>query len=139
MVENRFTEEWLAQRLQFRQTPPAASQTPSKAIPRKYRNQPTSVDGLLFDSKKESQRYQQLHLLERVGAIKDLVLQPMYDLIACNGEIVGRFTPDFQYFSLELGRLVVEDIKSPITKRETAYNLRKRLFEACHGIMLTEL
>jgi hypothetical protein len=106
--------------------------------PRKYRSQPTAVNGILFDSKKEAGRYSELRLLESVGAIRDLKLQPRFDLIACNGEIVGHFTPDFQYWSLELVCLVVEDVKSEATKT-TAYRLRKRLFEASHGLTLSEI
>ncbi len=107
--------------------------------PRKYRNTPTVLDGITFDSAKEASRYSELCLLAQVGAIRNLTCQPRYDLIACNGEVIGRFSPDFGYWSVALNRQVCEDVKSPITRKETAYRLRKRLFEATTGIILTEI
>ena len=80
-----------------------------------------------------------MKLWQQVGAIRDLDLQPRYDLIASNGEIVGHFSPDFRYWSVELGRLVVEDVKGGPATKTTAYRLRKRLFTACHGLELTEI
>ena len=113
--------------------------TPGPVRPRKYKNEQTVIGSRSFDSKKEAARFVELELLEKVGAIRDLECQPRYDLIACNGEVIGHFKPDFHYWSVELGRLVVEDVKSPITRQERAYRLRKRLFEACHGIILMEI
>ena len=141
-----FTEEWARDRLRQKPQPPAKAPlgrvngtpaTPDK--PSKYKAVKTTVDGILFDSKKEAARYETLKLWEKVGAIRDLELQPRYELIASNGEIIGHFTPDFRYWSVELGRLVVEDVKGGPATRTTAYQLRKRLFTACHGITLDEV
>lgn len=38
----------------------------------KYRNNKVTYDGIIFDSKKEAQRYAELKLLERTGRIKEL-------------------------------------------------------------------
>lgn len=105
----------------------------------KYHAEPQIIDGRRFASKKEARRYQELTLLQQVGAIRDLECQPRYELIAANGEIIGHFTPDFRYHSLELGRLIVEDVKGGKATRTEAYMLRKRLFTACYGITLTEV
>jgi hypothetical protein len=102
--------------------------------PPKYRNVKTTVDGVLFDSIKESRRYSELMLLQRAGAISELELQPRFDLMV-NGKKVGRFTPDFRYE--HAGSVVVEDVKSPASKT-TAYRLRKRVFEAQYGIQVVE-
>lgn len=41
----------------------------------KYHNKKTVVDGRTFDSKKEAERYDELLLLQRAGAITDLSRQ----------------------------------------------------------------
>lgn len=46
----------------------------------KYKNQPTSVGGIRFDSKKEAQRYQYLMDAVSAGIIKDLRLQQDFTL-----------------------------------------------------------
>mgnify|MGYP003141561719 CR=1 FL=1 len=53
----------------------------------KYRNVKTSVNGITFDSKKEAGRYTELLLLKGQGAIKDLELQPSFDLIVNDKKI----------------------------------------------------
>lgn len=47
----------------------------------KYHNKKTVADGIKFDSKLEAERYAQLKILERAGVIRDLELQPEYELI----------------------------------------------------------
>ena len=121
------------------QAPPRATIAPPMGKPSKYGAEAVEIDGKRFASKKEGRRYQDLKLLEFAGAIRDLECQPKYELWASNGEVIGRFTPDFRYYSLELGRLVVEDVKGGRATRTEAYQLRKRLFTACHGIILTEV
>ena len=46
----------------------------------KYYNEKVIVDGIKFDSKKESKRYVELKLLEKVKLIKDLELQKEFEL-----------------------------------------------------------
>lgn len=38
----------------------------------KYKAKKTEYDGIMFDSKKEAQRYAELKILERAGVIKNL-------------------------------------------------------------------
>lgn len=47
----------------------------------KYNSKKTVVDGQKFDSKKEARRYQELLLLEKAGAIKNLSRQVKFVLI----------------------------------------------------------
>lgn len=47
----------------------------------KFGNKKYSIDGIKFDSKKESQRYCELKMLERAGQISDLQLQVEFILI----------------------------------------------------------
>lgn len=101
----------------------------------KYNAKKTVVDGIKFDSKREARRYQELRLLERAGAIARLELQVKYTLTV-NGQKIGRYTADFVYF--ENGQRVVEDVKSPATKKARDYVLRKKLLRAIHGIEIRE-
>jgi len=111
--------------------------------PAKYRNRKTTLDGMTFDSAKEARRWQELKLLEAAGEIRRLRRQPRYSLFALPhapgaSAIVGHFTPDFGYVTRD-GLAVIEDVKSPITRKETAYRLRKKLFEANYGVTVTEV
>ena len=103
----------------------------------KYGAQKTQVDGHSFDSKKEARRYAELKLLERMGEIRDLRVHPRWPLLVNDREI-GSATWDFSYID-EVGVFVIEDVKSPATRRETAYRLRRKVFEACHGLEVTEV
>ena len=47
----------------------------------KYHNKKTEVDGIIFDSKKEANRYIELKMLERAGKIHDLQLQVKLHLL----------------------------------------------------------
>ena len=57
----------------------------------KYRNKKIEVDGIVYDSKKEMRRHQQLLLKEKVGAIIDLQTQVKYVLIPAQYETVTRY------------------------------------------------
>lgn len=101
----------------------------------KYGARKTVIDGIVFDSIKEARRYQDLKILERAGQIADLRLKVRYDLVV-NQVKIGRYTSDFEY--LENGRRVVEDVKSPATKKARDYGLRKKLMLALFGISIRE-
>lgn len=99
----------------------------------KYHNKKIKVDGHLFDSKKEAERYYELKLMEHAGVIRHLELQPRFELqppFECDGikhrkiEYVG----DFAY--QENGRKVVEDVKGMETD---VYKLKKKLFLYQYG------
>lgn len=100
----------------------------------KYGAKPTHVDGIRFDSTKEAKRWSALKLLERAGEISELEPHPVFRLYAHNpdGPPVGgrKYTADFRY--REGGHVVVEDVKSPATRRTEAYRLRLWLFQANH-------
>lgn len=100
----------------------------------KYKNKKTTVDNIVFASKKEAARYCVLKLLQKAGEITDLELQPKYEFVV-NGYRIGSYKPDFRY--IESGVIVVEDCKSTATKT-TAYQLRKRMMKAIHNISILE-
>ena len=98
----------------------------------KYFNKKVIVDGIKFDSKKESKRYEQLKILKKAGLIRDLELQPVFVLQEAytnnKGEKVRAITykADFIYFDKYLDRYIVEDVKGFKTD---VYKLKKKLFE----------
>lgn len=106
----------------------------------KYGAQPTVIDGIRFDSKREGARYQELRLLERAGEIQDLELQPEFLLYAgCELSIypdrdplkLGVYRADFRYIETRTGEVVVEDVKGydvPLGK------WKRRMAEAIYGV-----
>lgn len=108
---------------------------PVAARVKKYRNKPTLVDGILFDSAAEAKRYDQLKLMERASAIRNLRLQPKFDLTV-NGHLVCRYIADFNYWQGD--ERVVEDVKSKATKTPQ-YRIKIKLLRALTGIKVREI
>jgi hypothetical protein len=102
----------------------------------KYNAVKTTVDGIVFASKREAARYEVLQFQVRAGLILDLELQPVYPLIVA-GIQVGKYLADFRYYRPD-GELVVEDAKSGPTKTPV-YRLKKKVVEAFYGIKVTEV
>lgn len=108
----------------------------------KYNSKKTVVDGQKFDSRKEANRYQELLLLERVGAIKDLSRQVKFVLIPsqrdeATGKVIERecsYRADFKY--TEDGKTVVEDVKGFRTRE---YILKRKLLLFRYGIKIREV
>jgi len=97
----------------------------------KYHSTKVTVDGIKFDSKAEAKRYNELKLMQDVGLIKDLKLQPQFDLIPTfrkNGKTYRKtvYIADFSYFSVEDNKIIIEDVKGFKTD---VYALKKKLFE----------
>jgi len=93
------------------------------------------IDGIKFDSTKEGRRYEELKLLEKAGEISDLMLQRQYEFIH-EGQLIGRYRADFAYMTND--GLVIEDVKSPATRKKTDYRLRKRMMKVFFGIEILE-
>jgi len=100
---------------------------------RKYGNKRTEVDGFTFDSKAEAARWQQLTLLQRAGEIRNLQRQVSYPIVV-NGVKVCTYCADFVYEDAR-GNRITEDTKGVKTP---AYNLKKKLMKAVHGIDILE-
>ena len=98
----------------------------------KYRNVKTEVNGIVFDSKKEARRYQDLLYLQRAGKITNLELQPVFRAMV-EGVKICDYRADFRYTDVESGKSVTEDVKSIATKTPV-FNLKKRLIEALYKI-----
>ncbi len=107
--------------------------------PTKYRAEPQVLDGQRFDSKAELRRFHELLTMGRAGLLSELELHPRFPLVV-NGVKVGVYTADFAYRVPNAnGVFCVEDVKSPVTRKETAYRLRKKLVEALYPWTITEV
>lgn len=111
----------------------------------KLKNVKTSVDGIQFDSKKESRRYQELKLLERNGDISELELQKTFELIPKQKIREGKteravnYRADFVYKDKK-GRVVVEDIKGcKIGVAYQLYVIKRKLMFSVHWIEVIEI
>ena len=121
----------------------------------KYKAKKTIVDGITFDSKKESKRYQELKLLEKVGNISSLQTQVKYVLIPSQYEGTGEYYTkgihkgeekkrlvekevsyyaDFVYE--QDGQTIVEDTKGVKTD---VYIMKRKLMRYIHGIAIKEV
>lgn len=101
---------------------------------RKYRNIPTELDGIRFDSRKESLRWRELCILQSQGRIKGLQRQVRFPIIV-NGQKICVYVADFCY--QENGLRIIEDVKSKGTITDV-YRLKNKLMKATLGITIKE-
>lgn len=96
----------------------------------KYKNVKTK-DG--FDSKKERKRFLELEMLQKAGVIKYLQKQTPFELLPTfkdkqgNTERGIKYIADFVYYDNEKNTLVIEDVKSPITRELSTYVIKRKL------------
>lgn len=119
----------------------------------KYNSRKVRVNGQVFDSKKEYQRFCELSLLQRAGKIKDLKRQVKYVLIPAQrepdrigkrgGRIKGKllekecsYYADFVYTDVLSGVTVVEDTKGVRTE---VYKIKRKLMLKEYGIRIREV
>lgn len=103
----------------------------------KYRNKKTATDGIEFDSEKEARRYKELKVLLKKAEIGFLARQVEY-VFHLNGGVVASYFADFQYTTAE-GILVVEDVKSEITRSLPVYRLKRKMMWLEHKIKINEV
>ncbi len=90
-----------------------------------------TVDGHLFMSKKEADRYVELKKLLDKGEISQLELQPKFVLQCSFTDAMGKkhreiaYFADFKYRDKKEKQIVVEDVKG---WRTEVYKLKKKLF-----------
>ena len=101
---------------------------------RKYHNKKTVADGIKFDSRLEAERYAQLKMMERAEVIRDLELQPEYELIPSfrkDGKTWRRtvYKADFRYILAEDDRIIIEDVKGSTAVITDVFRLKQKLFE----------
>lgn len=110
----------------------------------------------IFDSQKELDRWDMLQILEQRGQISELQRQVLYVLVPSQYIKVWKtvrkkevlkdkrveapitYKADFQY-RLPDGKLIVEDVKSEVTRRLPEYVMKRKLMLWIHGIKLVEI
>jgi hypothetical protein len=115
----------------------AASGIPG-AVRRKYGNRPVEINGITFDSKREAERYGELVQAQRAGVIRSLGVHIRYPLVV-HGQDCGYYEADFEYINVESGRVVVEDVKSPATRKLPTYRLKRKLVFALYAVEIREV
>lgn len=100
----------------------------------KYNAKKTEVDGFIFASRHEANRYSELKLMKAAGEITDLELQPVYPCVV-NGYLVCKYVADFRY-RLPSGHEVVEDAKGVKT---AVYLLKNKLVRALYNVVIVEV
>lgn len=117
----------------------------------KYKNQKCEIDGIMFDSQKEANRYAELRILEKQGIISNLQRQVKFVLIPAQKEpdtfgprgglIKGKtlekecfYVADFVYE--ENNQKVVEDTKG---FRTADYIIKRKLMLYINGIRIKEI
>ena len=104
----------------------------------KYRAKKVSLDGFLFDSKAEARRYAELRLMQKSHDIEVLQVHPIFQLFV-NGIKIASYIADFRYVDLHKKKLIVEDVKSPVTAKLPAFRMKKKLMLALYGIEVKEV
>lgn len=96
----------------------------------KYGNKKTSIDGVVFASKKEASRYLCLKSLKKSGEITDFKMQVPYKFASGIKYIL-----DFEVIRAD-GRKTCEDVKGVKT---AVYKIKKKLMKHEFGIDITEI
>lgn len=117
----------------------------ASSIPKepKYHNEQIVVDGEKRDSLAESNRYEELKLLQRIGKIKDLQFQVKFELLPKqDGEYRHErpvtYIADFVYYELQQDgswKYIVEDTKG---RKTTEYVIKRKLMLYLKGISIKE-
>tara|TARA_R110000868_G_scaffold368390_2_gene631501 strand:- start:2200 stop:2535 length:336 start_codon:yes stop_codon:yes gene_type:complete len=96
---------------------------------RKYFNKKTNG----YDSRKEARRAFELNILEKAGEIINLQEQVTFELLASFKDSSGntergiKYIADFVYYDNKLKHLVIEDVKSAMTKKLSTYIIKRKL------------
>lgn len=109
----------------------------------KYHNEKTDIDGITFDSKKEAHRFMVLRELLLCSKISDLRLQHTFMLqepyTTPSGKRIRAITykADFTYW--QNGEFIVEDVKSPVTRKKPDYRMKVKMMQDKLGIDVVEV
>jgi hypothetical protein len=106
----------------------------------KYGAVKTVVDGITFASKREAARYCELKVLERAGEIRDLRLQPSFEIIPAveldgKKQRATKYIADFCFLDAD-GVMIYEDVKG---FRTEVYRLKRRLVKHVFGVEIREV
>jgi hypothetical protein len=103
----------------------------------KYLSEGVHTNDGFFHSKKEARRWSDLLWLKHAGNIRELARQVRFAL-KVNGEHIAFYVADFVYRDTRTDELIVEDVKSPATKRLRDYQMKKKLMKALYNVEILE-
>ncbi|OTG65821.1 DUF1064 domain-containing protein [Acinetobacter silvestris] len=118
--------------------------TSKRNKPNKFNAQKIEKNGMKFDSQKEYKRYIELTAMQQRGEILDLRCQVKFEL-APKVKIAGekRAKPALRYFAdftyIKNGMLIVEDVKSAVTRKLASFRNKKHLMKTVHDIDIKEV
>ncbi len=122
---------------------PLSMQKPKR--PPKYRNTKCEHNGIKFDSEKERSRWFHLNQLQTAGRIHELRLQVSFVLTERKQRDDGtwerssKYVADFVYVDVETGKQVVEDVKSPATRKNPTYIQKRKQMLDKYDITIKEV
>jgi hypothetical protein len=108
-----------------------------KATRSKYGNKRTAVGSDIFDSKKEAARFIVLCDLVRKKEISGLKRQVKFDIHSSNNKRLFTYVADFVY--QRNGETIVEDVKSPATRLDRVYRIKKKAMKLVFDIDIHEV
>lgn len=113
-----------------------AVDTSSKRGPKYGNRKVTDPSGVVHDSGKEYRRWCELELREKAGEIRNLRRQVP---LACvvEGSLICHYICDAMYE--EGAATIVEDCKSPQTRKLPVYRLKIKLVQALHKLQVREI
>lgn len=103
---------------------------PETKKPSKHRNKKVKVDGVCFDSEKESRYFKVLQVYLVAKDIIGFVLQPKFLLVEGNDEVAPIcYIADFLVFNQD-GTTEIWDVKASEDYTTDVYKLKKKMFMA---------
>jgi hypothetical protein len=113
-------------------------ETEAKQRKSKYGNNKKEVDGILFDSTKEANRYCVLKVRLKAGEIGLLEVHKDY-ILKVEDKRICKYIADFVYVLTKTGETIVEDVKSEATRKAKVYRLKKKMMKEILGIEIVEV
>lgn len=111
----------------------------------KYNSKKVEYQGILFDSKKEMNRWIELKEMEEKEEIFNLERQVEFELIPkqydSNGKVLFqpvRYKADMVYNDSN-GNVIVEDVKSKFTRTLPDYTLKRKMMWYLKKILVVEI
>jgi hypothetical protein len=130
-------------------------QIPKAKKGNKYLNKKVEVDGITFDSRKESQAYIYLKKLQEEGAITNLTLQPKWEILPgikekfikhlktkdkeCERTVQLPITYTADFLFEVNGQRVCLDVKPCKSLTPQVFFLKKKMMRYFHGIDVIEV
>ena len=97
----------------------------------KYRNEPITIDGVRYDSKREATYILNLRLREKEGEVYGIELQKRYALIGPDGLLITTYVADATFWDQKEKRFRIIDVKGVET---AVFKIKKKLMKSLLGL-----